>query len=403
MKTSVKEIQLLCLAKEKGMIDLEQIVKQIEMSKEKEYLDKHEAKIWEGTNKYWYTYLIFDGKRKLIKKRSKDLLEKAIIDYYKNNDPELVPTFKEEFAAWIFSKRKFNEVKESSLIKYGEDYKRYIEGTDFDNLKVAAINDILLDEFIRDTISRMELTAKAYSCLRTILLGTLKYAKRYHHTDFSPTIFFKDLDISKSSFKKPSDKRKKVFRKDEREILFNYLMSNQTMENLGLALMCLTGLRVGELSALKKEDNYESCHLYIHRTETRYLEDGKKKVRVQDTTKMDHDGDILIPKSAQRIIDISYMRSHGDEYLFSNNGVRITSRAFRYHLKKACEAIDIPYRSPHQMRKTYASILLASGVDEAIVKREMRHTQISTTRAYYQYITEKDDTNKAIIDEVMGL
>lgn len=65
--------------------------------------------------------------------------------------------------------------------------------------------------------------------------------------------------------------------------------------------------------------------------------------------------------------------------------------------------IGIEYRSPHQMRKTYASILLSSGVDEAVIKREMRHTEISTTRAYYQYITKEDDYNKELIDKITGL
>ena len=55
------------------------------------------------------------------------------------------------------------------------------------------------------------------------------------------------------------------------------------------------------------------------------------------------------------------------------------------------------------MRKTYASILLSERVDEAIIKKEMRHTDISTTRTYYQYITSNDEEEKAVINKIAGL
>ena len=215
-------------------------------------------------------------------------------------------------------------------------------------------------------------------------------------------MFFKDFEISKAAFKKPSCKRKNVYKKTEREALYNHLVKNPSVENLGLALMCLTGLRIGELAALKPEDNIENCVLAIHRTETRFDKNGKKVIGIQDTSKMDHDGDIIIPANAQRIIDIAKTKSQG-EYLFSVNGRRITAQTFRRHLKKACDEIDIEYRPPHQMRKTYALILLSAGVDEAIIKKEMRHKDISTTRAYYQFITESNNEEKAIIDKVMSI
>ena len=394
-----KDISLLYDAVKQGIIDMEQLNYVLKEMTERKYLEQHTGKIWQGKNEYWYTKI--DGK--LFKKRSKNDLEKAIVAYYRALEPELKPTFKEEFADWLESKKRYREVKDNTIMRYEDDYQRYFKGTSFENLRVEIIDDLILDEFIRETIRRKDLTSKAYSCFRTVIIGVLKHAKRKHHTSFSVSTFFKDFEISRNAFKKPSKKRKNVYKKSEREALYVYLMENPTIENLGLALMCLTGLRIGELAALKLEDNVASCQLYIHRTETRMSVDGKRVISVQDTAKMDHDGEIVLPKAAQRIIDIVRMRTHDDEYLFSDNGRRITAQCFRRHLKNACKAIGIEYRPPHQMRKTYASILLASGVDEAIVKKEMRHTDIATTRAYYQFITESSSEEKAIIDKVMGL
>lgn len=401
--TALNEQELLKFALSQGMIDLHSISNAYEMDKERKYLKKHKSRIWQGASDAWYTYLVIDGKRKQVRRKTKEELEKVIIEHYKSTDPELEPTFKEEYEAWIESKKKYKEVKEASLMRYADEWKRYFEGTKFAETKVEFIDDIMLDEFIRRTIFKFNLTAKAYAGFRTVLRGVLMYAKRYHHTELSPSTFFKDFQISQTAFQRPSPKRKKVYKKVEREVLYQYLMENPTTENLGLALMCLTGLRVGELAALKKEDNISNCHLYIRRTESKTEAGGKRTVTVQNTPKMDHDEDIVIPKAAQRIVDIVNMRTHEEEYLFTVDGRRITAQTFRRHLAKACKAIGIEYRPPHQMRKTYASILLASGTDEAIVKREMRHTDIATTRAYYQFITDDDDREKAIIDRVMGL
>ena len=395
----IKNVLLFTTAVKEGIIDLDQLDTAVRMKKEKEYLSKHKGSIWQGKNEYWYTRI--DGK--LIKKRRKEDLEESIISYYRALDESETPTFKSTYREWIRSKQEFKEVKESSILRYQDDYNRYFKGSKFELIPIADVNDVALDEFVRDVISKYELTSKSYSCFRTVVIGVFKYAKRYHYTDFSVSSFFKDFQISKSAFKKGSERKAYIYSKREREELYEYFMSNPTIEHLGLALMCLTGLRVGELAALKLEDNIGSCKLYIHRTETRVETESGRRIVVQDTAKMGHDDTIIIPKAAQRIIDITKMRTHDDEYLFSKNGSRVTARSYRRYLEKACKEIGIRYRPPHQMRKTYASILLSEGVDEAIVKKEMRHTDISTTRAYYQYITESDKEEKDIIDRIVGM
>ena len=395
----IKNVLLFTTAVKEGIIDLDQLDTAVRMKKEKEYLSKHKGSIWQGKNEYWYTRL--NGK--LVKKRRKEDLEESIIEHYRSLDEDETPTFKSTYHEWIQSKREFKEVKESSILRYQDDYNRYFKGSKFELIPIADVNDVALDEFVRDVISKYELTSKSYSCFRTVVIGVFKYAKRYHYTNFSVSSFFKDFQISKSAFKKGSEKKAYIYSKQEREELYGYFMSNPTIEHLGLAFMCLTGLRVGELAALKLEDNIGSCKLYIHRTETRVETESGRRIVVQDTAKMGHDDTIIIPKAAQRIIDITKMRTHDDEYLFSKNGSRVTARSYRHYLEKACKEIGIRYRPPHQMRKTYASILLSEGVDEAIVKKEMRHTDISTTRAYYQYITESDKEEKDIIDRIVGM
>ena len=54
-----------------------------------------------------------------------------------------------------------------------------------------------------------------------------------------------------------------------------------------------------------------------------------------------------------------------------------------YTLYNACDAVGIPRRSPHKIRKTYASILLDNNVAPKLIIETMGHTDISTTNGSY--------------------
>jgi len=94
---------------------------------------------------------------------------------------------------------------------------------------------------------------------------------------------------------------------------------------------------------------------------------------------------IFVKASAIEIIrEIRDLNPNG-EYLFERAGKRIRSNAIRRALYRICDNLGIPRRSPHSIRRTYASILLTNGVDEAIVQTQMGHSDIKTTREHYQY------------------
>lgn len=46
------------------------------------------------------------------------------------------------------------------------------------------------------------------------------------------------------------------------------------------------------------------------------------------------------------------------------------------------------YRSMHKLRKTYASYLLANGVEEKIAQAQLRHKDSTTTHKYYELEAE---------------
>ena len=386
---SVKDLSLLNDALRLGIIDMGLVRSRVIM-------EKHKYKVWQGKNGYYYTYILEGGKRKLVKKKNEEDLVAAI-------EGRSNYIFGEVFREWIDKKREWGELDDSTIIRYKTDFTRFIEGTDFDKLSVGSLTDYILEDFIKSAVKTHALSPKSYQNLKIILSGPLKYAKKRGYTLYSIGTFFKDFDLSMKAFKK-DEGRELIFSSADRKKLYKYLESHASIENLALSLLVLTGLRIGELSSLKKEDNIEPCKLFIHRTETRFLkEDGVSVKGVKEEGKQGHNGIIFIPSKAQEIIDKAYEITKGAEFLFSKNGKRISSWSLTITLKNACEKAGVTYHSPHKMRKTYASLLLSSGVSEAIVKEQMRHKNIQTTRAYYYRAVDSEKDRKKVINRVISI
>ena len=167
------ESEYLQAALDSGMIDLTTIRMQIEMAEKKKYLEGH--KIYTDKNGKWYTRLKFDDGTKLVKRSTKEAVEKEIIQYEK--DLENDPTVHDVFYMFINQKLRYKDISKSTYDRYEADYNRYIQGKEIDRIKFRRLTEEYLEDFIRCAIADNELTSKGYANLRTILRGMLLYAK----------------------------------------------------------------------------------------------------------------------------------------------------------------------------------------------------------------------------------
>lgn len=78
------------------------------------------------------------------------------------------------------------------------------------------------------------------------------------------------------------------------------------------------------------------------------------------------------------------------------------STRFNYFLYKACEAVEIPKRGTHCIRKTYISRLYVNGVDEATIQKQAGHTDSSTTRSYYRFVVQNQQHQQEAISRAIG-
>ena len=405
IEKNINKTEILQYAVENNIIDFTYVQEQIEMRKRKEYLEKHPYEVWKGKDNAWYTY--FPDKkngRKLKRRTDKKKLESDIVNYYITLDEN--PYITDLFHKWNDERRDNGEIHGNSHTRYANDFKRFFLDDDYIcTIPIKEITEADLVDFIKTNIIRYSLTNKAYASLRTLLMGVFKYAKMYKMTDISISTFFSDLQLSKNLFKKKKKKdSEQVFNDDEIKKLAKYFMDHPSIYNYGLLLLFDSGLRIGELVALRPE-NITQEGILIDSTEIYYKDKETHKIiyEIKENPKMDAESRVVvIPDSTRTIIKrIRLMNSFG-EYLFMNNGKRINSTRFNYHLYKACDAVGIPRRSTHCIRKTYASKLLDAEVEESIVKTQMGHTDIKTTRDYYYYSTQNPEYKKMQISRAIN-
>ena len=383
MDNRISDAELLKFAIENGMIDSTTILKNYEMAKRNEILKKHPCRIWQGkTNKLWYTYIPQEnGERRQIAKKTLKEVEDIIIEHYKDE-----PTINDIYNRWIEEKMHYGEISEATRDRYVADFKRYFDDIKYN--KIKSISAEKLEEHIKDQILIYNLTSKAYGGLRTIIIGIWGYAYKHKYTDIAIRTFFTELRLSSKMFNhKTKLNEDNVFTEHEVQLITDYLLSHRpNVISYGIVLGLRSGLRVGELCSLKKEDVTDHC-LRINKTETRYrVRNGEYTKEVKDNAKTDAGNRfVLIDDVAMDLIDKILRQNQKSDYLFAINGKRCIGQSFTRKLEKVCMRLGIKPRSMHKCRKTYITNLINANVPESLIIDQVGHTDIKTSKQYYLY------------------
>ena len=381
-----------------GMIDIDTLQVAVEMAEKQKFLQMHDQKVWQASDGRWFTYLPEDGKRGLIRRKDKKELEECIIKFYKEKMNE--PIVQDVFYLWLNEKLETQEIKKATYDKYENDFQRFF--SDFGRKKIKYIDEDVLESFIRHTIGEQELTNKGYAGFRTLILGIFKYAKRKKYTTLSISTFFKDFQISKKVFRQnPKNNRDEVFSEEETQIITNYLKENPSLIHYGMLLCFQTGVRIGELVALKYSD-VSGDMLHVQRQEIKYKDDnGKTVLKIVEYTKTESGNRyIVLTDSAKETIETMKQYSYTD--FIMERKVRIRCSTINKELYKVCKRCGLQPRSMHKIRKTYATTLIDADVDDSIVMEMMGHSNISTTRKFYYFSRSGEDKKKEQISRAIN-
>lgn len=182
-------------------------------------------------------------------------------------------------------------------------------------------------------------------------------------------------------------KEMRVLSQNEQKKLCQYLCSDLTPCNIGILLCLFTGLRIGEICALRWEDiSFSEKTIHVHQTLQRIQNrtGGSSKTRVVVTTPKSSSSirTIPIPDDLIKLL-VSYKSSPSGYFLTNNNQKYIEPRTMQNHFKKALQKSNIDSANYHSLRHTFATRCVELGFDVKSLSEILGHANVNITMNRY--------------------
>lgn len=289
---------------------------------------------------------------------------------------------------WLKSKK--NNIKQSSYAKYSFEIEKYIIPK-FRKLKLYDINKNSLCDLITNNQGLSQKTLKHISI---IFKSIVEFAKEKY--DFS-------IDLKEYNFSSSKDKKINVLSVSEQEKLEKYLLKQTDLSKLGVYLCLYTGLRIGELCALKWSDiDLENGILRVNKTMQRIQNTNKEikaKTRVIiEKPKTDNSiRDIPLPEYIISLLKKYTPINIRNTYFLTGNINYIEPRTMQNKFKKYLESAGIESINFHALRHTFATRAIESGMDIKSVSEILGHSTVKMTLEKYVHVTmeqKKKQINK---------
>ena len=369
----------------------------------RELVAKHKYEIWKQ-GEYYCTHLpdsSAKGGRRLKRSKTKKGLEDAIAEHYKELADN--PTIDEIFKEWNDRKLETGSIAEATHLRNQYCYERHFE--EFGKKRIKTVFPTEFQDFLEEQIRKHNMKARGFSNLKGMVRGFLKRAKRNGYISFNVDEMLDDMDTTERRFKKDHrNDEEEIFFDDEVSRIVEAIKKDPYPNNLAVALMFATGMRVGEVVALKHSD-FHGMSVNIQRSETRYrLPDKTYKYVIQDHPKTDAGfRTIVIPESYKWVVDKLKTCNPFGEWIFvkRDKKTRITTNTIRSRVRGLCEELKIPVRSSHKIRKTYGTILLDNNIDSKLVQSQMGHADINVTEDFYHRDRRKIQKKQEILNKIV--
>lgn len=195
-----------------------------------------------------------------------------------------------------------------------------------------------------------------------------------------------------------------ILTKQHQKKLMDYLQDNFTFPNLGILVCLSTGLRIGEVCALKWSDiNMDTGLLHVNRTIERiYIVDSDKphtEIVINTPKTKNSLREIPLSKELVRIFKSLMKVVNKDYYVLTNNTKPTEPRTYRNYFNKLLKQLDIPRLKFHGLRHSFATRCIESHCDYKTVSVLLGHADISTTLNLYVHPNEEQ--KRSCIDKMM--
>lgn len=275
---------------------------------------------------------------------------------------------------WKDNKKQF--VKESTYSAYCLLLTKHIIPY-FGNKEELVEEDV--QRFVLDSLAS-GLSEKTIKDIIVVLKMIQKYGAKYKLMNLNQIDVVFPVHTSK--------KELEIMSKDNQKKLFEYLKDNFSFKNLGIVICLCTGLRIGELCALRWQDfdmdenvvkvRHTVQRIYVVDEEIRYT-----KIVVNEPKTKESNRDIPLSSELLKIVKPLMKVVNQDFYVLSNDINPIEPRTYRNYYKRIIKKLDIPYLKFHGLRHSFATRCIESKNSVKTVSVILGHSNITTTMNLY--------------------
>ena len=194
------------------------------------------------------------------------------------------------------------------------------------------------------------------------------------------TPLFIDLDLP------PISKKKKIeiLTRSEQKLLFDYILSNDKQKYSGVILCLMTGIRIGELCALKWTDiDLKKRIIIVGKTLQRVCLKGESSI-ITITKPKTNNSDREIPISNALYEFLCSIKPNNRDFYFLTGSSKYTEpRNYRKIYKTLIKKVKITNTSFHALRHTFATRLIENKVDIKTVSELLGHASVNITISIY--------------------
>lgn len=283
-------------------------------------------------------------------------------------------TIREIAVAWKEYKRPY--VKQSTMAAYLLILENHL-------LPAFGENDSLPEQSVQSfVLEKIEcgLSVKSIKDILIVLKMVMKFGVKNEWMNY----YEWDIKYPTNS----ANKELEVLSVSNHRKILDHIQSHFTFTGLGIYISLSTGLRIGEICALKWNDiNITEGTITVSRTIERiYMIEGEKKhTELVISSPKTKNSCREIPMSKELLAIVKPLKKivNNDFYVLTNDEHPTEPRTYRNYYNGLMEKLGIPKLKYHGLRHSFATRCIEAGCDYKTVSVLLGHSNISTTLNLY--------------------
>ena len=286
---------------------------------------------------------------------------------------------------WLLIKKDI--IKDSSFISYESIIKNQIKPY-LGKYIISDINHQILSKYHRTYI---ETKSHNYQkIIYTILINSLESFPRTRQKVKKFTKEYINQNHIKNDFT--------IFSSQDRKKFISIIYNTTSLNEKAFLLSYLTGMRIGEVCALRFKDiDINNKLIYVEHTLYR-VKKGKNNNSYRLTTPKSKNSHRCIPIHEELFYTIINDPCSEDDFVITKRTKPMDPRVLRRNFKRFLEIYDLPNLRFHDLRHNFATICIENGMDYKSLSEILGHQSISTT--LNTYVHSNNEKKRSYINKI---